>query len=206
VTSVPFTGFPVDVRSDLLEALRSVWRGVAAAGTWWSGPERVAIAEAARGGENRSLPTAAGEAARRIYADITSTSRAWAEGLVAAGLGMPAYVEIVGVVGRLSAVDEFTRAVGGPLEPLPDPEAGEASMEPPPAASPGRSWVPMVGGMSITQALSLVPEEHHAQRELHGPLYLTYEQMDDLTFKRELTRPQMELVAARISAINECFY
>ena len=35
---------------------------------------------------------------------------------------------------------------------------------------------------------------------------LTLEEMADNRFERELSRPQMELVAARTSAINECFY
>jgi hypothetical protein len=30
--------------------------------------------------------------------------------------------------------------------------------------------------------------------------------MQDLEFVRGLSRPQMELVAARTSALNECFY
>ncbi len=45
-----------------------------------------------------------------------------------------------------------------------------------------------------------------AQQHLHGPIYLTYEEMADLDFRRGLHRSQMELVAARTSAINECFY
>jgi len=64
----------------------------------------------------------------------------------------------------------------------------------------------MVGGASIVQALSAVPSEAEAQEDMHGPLYLTYAQMQDLQFVRGLTRPQMELVAARTSALNECFY
>ena len=60
--------------------------------------------------------------------------------------------------------------------------------------------------MSITNALSLVPAESAAQADIHGPLYMSYEQMADYAFERELNRAQMELVAARVSAINECFY
>ncbi len=67
------------------------------------------------------------------------------------------------------------------------------------------AWVPMAPG-SIAYALSLVPHEMAAQEELHGPLYLTYEGMADLEYVNGLTRAQMELVAARVSVINECFY
>ena len=201
-----FTEFSIPVRPDLLAGLRSLWSNLAAPGTWWSGEERVAVAETARGGTTDLIPTVAAGAARTIYADISATSRAWVEGVLAGGLTMPAFVEVIGVVSRLAAVDEFTRALGRPLEPLPEALPGAPTQEEPPSARPGRSWVPMVGGMSITRALSLVPAESEAQEEIHGPLYLSYEQMADQGFERELTRPQMELVAGRVSAMNECFY
>jgi hypothetical protein len=64
----------------------------------------------------------------------------------------------------------------------------------------------MVGGSSIVQALSLVPAESAAQEDLHGALYLTYEAMAEPVHRSGLNRVQMELVAARTSAVNECFY
>jgi len=51
-----------------------------------------------------------------------------------------------------------------------------------------------------------VPAEMEAQRDIHGPLYLSYEQMGLANFQRGLHRSQMELVAATTSALNECFY
>lgn len=201
-----FTGFSIAIRPDLLAALRDQWENIARPGTWWSGAERVAIAAAARGVSTAAISATASAAARTIYDDITSTSEEWVRQLISSGLTLPEYVEIVGIVGRLAAVDEFTRALGRSLEPLPDPIAGEPSRTDPPFARPGRAWVPMVGGASITQALSLVPAESAAQAEFHGPLYMTYVEMADDGFERELTRPQMELVAGRVSALNECFY
>ena len=201
-----FSDIAAGVRPELLAGLQRLWSVMAAPGTWWSGAERVAIAMAARGDEPGSLPTTAAGAARTIYADITSTSRDWVESLVEAGLPIPAFVEIIGIVSRLAAVDEFARALGVPLEPLPEPGTGEPSRLPAPPARPGRLWVPTVGAMSITNALSLVPAESAAQADIHGPLYMSYEQMADYAFERELNRAQMELVAARVSAINQCFY
>ncbi|MDF1595442.1 MAG: hypothetical protein P1T08_05015 [Acidimicrobiia bacterium] len=201
-----FSEASVPVRSDLAAALRQVWASLAAPGTWWSGVERVAIAGAARGQATDVIPASAGAAARTVYADITATSRDWVDNLIQDGLGIPAFIEIIGIVSRLAAVDEFSRALGQSVEPLPDPLPGDPSFEPAPPARPGRSWLPTAGPASITQSLSLVPAESAAQEDLHGPLYLTYEQMGDLRFRRELTRPQMELVAARVSAVNECFY
>ena len=121
-------------------------------------------------------------------------------------LGYPRYVEIVGITSRLAAVDTFHVGLGVGLEPLPDPEPGDPSNAEEPSARPGAAWVPMVGGASITQALSLVDAESVAQEDLHGPLYLTYEGMAEYDYVGGLSRAQMELVAARTSAINECFY
>jgi hypothetical protein len=64
----------------------------------------------------------------------------------------------------------------------------------------------MVGGASITQALSLVPTANAELERLHGTLYLTFEEMSEVEPGKDLSRPQMELVAARTSAHNECFY
>jgi hypothetical protein len=51
-----------------------------------------------------------------------------------------------------------------------------------------------------------VPAEAEALLSLHGPLYLTVEQMQDPAYKKALTRAQMEFVAARTSYLNECHY
>ena len=55
-------------------------------------------------------------------------------------------------------------------------------------------------------ALSLVPGEKDGFEDLHGPLYLPVGEIRNWGFGRTLRRPQMELVAARTSAINDCFY
>ena len=201
-----YAKFPVPVRPDLIEALRKEWVLLSSPGTWWTAGERVAIAGAARGIASDGVPEVAAQAARKIYSDITSTSRDWVNDLTSSDLTMPAFVEIVGIVSRLAAADEFMRALGSAPQELPQPQPGDPSRETPPTARPGRAWVPMVGPASITMALSLVPAEAAAQKEIHGPLYMSYEQMSDYGFRRTLDRAQMELVAARVSAINECFY
>ena len=206
VVCVSFNELPVPVRSDLIRALQKEWVLLASPGTWWNASERLAIAGSARGVPRDGIPDVVAGAARRIYADITTTSRGWVEELTTSDLTMPAFIELVGIVSRLAAVDEFVAALGGGLEELPQPRPGDPSREPPPPARTGRGWVPMDGPASITRALSLVPAEAAAQKEIHGPLYMSYEQMSDYGFRRTLDRAQMELIAARVSAINECFY
>jgi hypothetical protein len=210
---MPFTfeAAPVDVRPDIGRLLRREWDRLATPGTWWDGRERVDIARAARrarfGADEApsSLPTVAIEAAGTTSSRPASIRRRWVE-TIANDLGYPRYVEIVGVTSRLAAIDTFHIALGMDPEPLPEPEPGDPSRTEEPHARPGAAWVPMVGGASITQALSLVDAESVAQEDMHGPLYLTYEGMAEFDYVAGLSRAQMELVAARTSAINECFY
>ena len=152
-----------------------------------------------------SLPASAVQAAALLGDTPSRATRPWVESTIAA-LGPGAYVELVGVVSRTTAVDTFHRALGAALPLFPDAVPGSPSGITDEAARPGPAWVPMVGGSSIVGALSAVPSEAAAQEDMHGPLYLTYEQMENLHFLRGLSRPQMELMAARASAINECFY
>ena len=60
---------------------------------------------------------------------------------------------------------------------------------------------------NIMRALSLVPDEVRALRRLSHAHYVPNGKLQDAAYDgRELDRVQMELVAARVSALNECFY
>jgi hypothetical protein len=59
---------------------------------------------------------------------------------------------------------------------------------------------------NVHRALSLVPEQARVLRRFQIAQYLPTEQVADLSLRRDLDRMQMELVAARVSALNECFY
>ncbi|MBU1228200.1 MAG: hypothetical protein KJ698_13440 [Actinobacteria bacterium] len=216
MTSPPSAPDPLPVPAEIVANLRSAWEEVAAPGASFTGEQRVAITAEARRAwsgeaagsapEDAGLPPAAGEAARRLAASPHGIRRPWVEDIVGGGLGYAGYVEIVGIVSRVVASDTFTDALGLAGAPLPDPRPGPPSGEIAAVARPGQAWVPMVGATSITQALSLVPAENAALERYHGPMYLAFEEMADPAISRALTRPQMEFVAARTSAVNECFY
>ena len=210
--SFDFSDSAITIRSEISKALRKEWSFLAAPGTWWSGEERVAIAAEARramAGEpsGDALPAAVAGVVRTVAAESPLISAEWVEGLAAKGVDMPAYAEIIGVLARLSAVDMFHRALGLSLEPLPDPEPGEPSRTAPPTDLVfGKSFVPMALMVSIPQTVSLVPPETVAWQELSDAMYMTLGEMGDPDFRQGLHRTQMELVAARTSQINECFY
>ena len=193
----------------LAAALTHLWTMVAEPGASLTGAERVGIvaeARRARAGLPTASETVAVEVARRIAAQPASVRREWVDRMVGSGLGFARYVEIVGLVSRAVAADTVTDALGLERVALPDPKGGEPTAEIATNARPGAGWVPMVGATSITLALSLVPAENRALEEYHGAAYLTFSEMADPAISRGLTRPQMELVASRTSALNECFY
>lgn len=202
------------IRTDLATAFRVVWDRLAAPGTWWTGAERVALARIARTAyAGVDLPTDTGlpDPAVAAAALLGRTPAASTEELITdwerAGLDPSRYVELIGVVAQVTAVDTFHRAMGMDLEPLPDPVPGEPTAQlPDTPVRKTRAWVPMVGLPSIPQSLSAVPAESAALEGLHGPMYLSYTEMGDPVIEKGLSRAQMELVAARTSAINECFF
>jgi hypothetical protein len=201
------------VRPNLTDAMRREWHRMASPGTWWSGSERVAVARITRQAQEAvtidsgALPDVATGAVLRLAIAPATTTRDGIAEQTAAGLEHPAYVELVGVVSRVVAVDATHRALGTDLEPLPEPLPGSPSRTSSPTqAMAGKAFVPMLGGASIVGALSLVPAEMEAQRDIHEPFYMSYEEMSLFDYQRALHRTQMELVAARTSAVNECFY
>ena len=60
---------------------------------------------------------------------------------------------------------------------------------------------------AVVQGLSAVPEEFANLERLAAAQYIPMFEMDDHAWNRgTLSRPDMELVAARLSAARECFY
>ncbi len=158
----------------------------------------------------------------RVTTDATRLSKGYVEKLLAGGLSPERYVEALGVVVQVLSIDRADEALGLPLEPLPAPAAGEPSRQGPKSVVPGAGFVPWLDtadlgddadlfhGLpqvpNVLRALSLVPAELRGAMELSEAQYLPPHEM--MSFERDgaLTRAQIELVAGRLSALNECFY
>ena len=162
----------------------------------------------------------------RIVTDPGRLSRSWYEGLVANGtLDPERYVELVSVTVLANALDVFARAIGAPPPALPAAADGAPSRERPASARVEAAWVPQIpadGGddwtalyeeresvPQIGRALSLVPAEVDALQLASVAHYMHLDHVLDPTYQepgRALDRLQMELIASRVSSINECFY
>ena len=65
---------------------------------------------------------------------------------------------------------------------------------------------PWEWGANVISALSLVPENVRWLHDLSEGHYLSFAEMRMPDPLRAISRPQIELIAARVSALNECFY
>ncbi len=208
-----------DLVPGLVPAEDREWARLAGPGTWWTGAERLAIAAATRrahrGGGSASdvLDELTREVVTTVAAEASRIDPDLHDDWTARGLHPYAYVELIGIVARLSALDTTRRGLGLEPRPLPRPLPGSPTREVPTGASPDGGWAPTVGPAGAPNALSAVPPEADALLDLHDVLYLSIPDMDlspthmaELAPLKSLTRPQMELVAARTSRLNECFY
>ena len=173
------------------------------------------------------LPFAAVDAVHRIVNDASRLTRAWYERVTAAeGMSDARYVELVGTVVSVLSIDGFCRAVGAPVHPLPASAPGAPSgYRPASAAADGGGWVPMVPfdnaatpeadlwppkrTGNVIRALSLAPDEVRTLNDLGGAHYIEHDLVRDTSASKDgsgLSRPQIELVAGRVSFLNDCFY
>lgn len=246
--AISFDGAAAPVRDEIASAHGRFWQRLAAAGSWWTGAERVAIAAETRaaracalcaerrqaispnavtGAHDRPnatpavLPAAAVDAVHRITTDATRLSASFVNALAEEGLDDGHYVELLGIVVGVTSVDYVCRGLGAAVHPLPRPIDGQPSHYRPAEAKPGESFVPMIpsGALgsnerdlwrgttgNVIRAMSLVPDAVRDLQLLSAAHYLPTAQVANPRGGRTLSRPQIELVAGRVSALNECFY
>ena len=167
MSEITYEAAPVTVREDIIEAHRRAWQRIANPGTWWTGKERVAIAEEVRSAVRCSLckerkaalspnavrgkhdspgvlPEEVVDVIHRVVTDPGRLSKEWYEQVIAGGVEDNHYVEIIGVVIMVVSVDVFCRGIGVPAHPLPAPVEGEPSRRRPESAKPEAAWVPMI--------------------------------------------------------------
>lgn len=225
-----YHGVDLPIREKTISSQRMSWEMIAAPGRWWTGAERVEIVRIGRAARefeavgSEILPEAAVYAIQKLVVDNANLNREWYQEIIASeGMSEDRYVELVAVVVHSLSIDEFHRALGLELEPLPEPISGEPSRQRPAEAAQRDSWPPLVpkGGLNpgdemlygpmewganVISALSLVPENVRWLHDLSEGHYLSFAEMRMPDPLRSISRPQIELIAARVSALNECFY
>jgi hypothetical protein len=168
------------------------------------------------------LPESAVDVIHRVVTDSGRLSKGWFEKILSHGLNDAQYIEIIGTVIGVMSIDTFCKGVGIALHPLPKPLPGKPSYQRPSTAKQEDAWVPMIsvkdaigaeadlfnGKMTgnVMRALSLVPDEVRGLNKMSAAQYLPINKVMRMDTGRVLNRAQIELIASRVSAINECFY
>lgn len=168
-----------------------------------------------------SLPPSVIDAIHRVVRDPSRLTKSWVEKLAADGLDDAAYVELVGIIVHVMSMDVTCRGLGAELHALPEPVEGSPSrIRPEPLEDIG-AFVPILarargdnadlwkgGAPHVIRALSLVPDAVRELGNLSEAQYLPEKAIIRPGYapNRSLDRAQIELVAARVSAVNECFY
>jgi|MEHZ01.5.fsa_nt_MEHZ011518999.1_7 hypothetical protein len=138
------------------------------------------------------------------------------------GIAETHFVEIVSVVAHTTAIDTFAKGIGVPVRALPEPQDDAPSEYRPKEARQHQAWAPNIAWdefgpneadyfvgpeSSIRRALTLVPGEARSFFDVTSAQYLAGPQMRDFSQEfRAITHLQIELLAARVSALNQCTY
>ena len=213
------------VRESTLRAHQRTLETIASPGAWWSGEDRIAIVEEARSAvncplcqqrskalspatidgdhdHNAELPEAAIEVIHAMRNDSGRLTRRWFDGVMASGLDREAYVELVSVVASSVVVDTFAQGIGATITELPMAQPGEPSRESSAEVAEAGAWIPIAaqGKANILSSLGLLP----------GAVDLFFGAFNESyymgTTELDLQHRQVELVASKVSAVNQCFY
>ncbi len=169
------------------------------------------------------------EAIHRIVTDPSRVSEQWVGELKQNGLSYPQIVELIGVGVTGVTMNYLFWGLGAEPPALPDTRSGNPTRGESQDSEFHTAWVPTVipekakgrlkafyeaaagpaGGVAhIMQALSLAPETLLAFYDLASVIYLPPTKVSNPGAEtgRAITRPQIELLAATVSAANACHY
>jgi hypothetical protein len=171
-----------------------------------------------------ALPEIVVEVVHRVRTDPARLSEGWFRGVIAAGLREEQYVETVSIVAHVVAIDTMAHGLGLDEPALPEPRPGTPSRYRPDGAKVGGAWVPWLEpadlseaeadlypsgrpAANIMKAMSLVPDEVRSFFDVVSHQYQPPLAMRDFSREyRAISHAQIELLAARVSALNQCLY
>jgi hypothetical protein len=232
MSAISFAGSDLPIRTDLIDAHEQAWAAIARPGTWLTGERRVAVAAEVRNALGCGvcahdslgrLRAAEVELVHRVASDPGRLSESWVNSVLARGVSDGEYIEMVGVVAMVMIMDTCMRALGLPLRELPAPADGEPTRYRPAGAKKRAAWLALTepedtsaadGPMYpspkagyIYRALSLVPQSVRDYWALACAHYLPPQYVYQFdTSIRAISRPQTEILAARVSAMHQCVY
>ncbi len=216
----------LDLPDGIGQAATDAIGGLGRPGRWWTGQQRLAIAEVARRSQPRALwdripPLESLEhhdspdlspfvaALAELITVETSAINSETIALIEERIGDAAYAELCAIVAQVAAIDQLCHALGVELAEFPAAVSGVPSRVRPEGMGDAGGHIEMTAdfeGPNVARSLSLAAEDHLRWRALVLSMYSRDGFFNMVWTDRALTRPQVELLAARTSALNECFY
>ena len=182
-------------------------------------PESVSIPNLNDG----QLSDAQAELILRVVCDPGRLTKSWAKKILSMGMSEGEYIEIIGIIATVMILDTFTFGLGLPDTDLPTPRPGNPSRYKPPGSKVKAAWLPLVepedvvdedGPMYpnpkagyITRGLSGVPQSLREYWKVANSHYLPGKNVREFDQSiRAIDRQQIELIAAKVSALHQCTY
>lgn len=223
------------LRSKLRQAHVASWQTIGRAGDFFTGSERVEMVKAARAAttcdlcrrrkealspysvngrheDSSNLPEHIVDVIHRIRSDPGRLTKTWFEAVTATDLTAQQYVEIVSVVTTSVIIDTLHQAMDIALPEVPEPANGKPRGQFNQNAVDVGGWVPVTDAPAdiaghglpvvpnIARAMGLVP----SAVDLFFTTFRPHYSLSDIDLS--ISQAQAEFVAARVSAINECYY
>ncbi len=107
------------------------------------------------------------------------------------------YVEIIGLVSQLSAIDLIDFGIGSDQRPLPDPVACEPTGNFDSAAQPNGAVVPTTVPSGASVALTGIRAENAALHEIHEASIISNTQIPEFGLTKDLIRPRCSYCRCR---------
>ena len=221
--------FDQNVPEAMIESFNACWERIAEPGEWWTGKERIAIVEEVRKARDNApsknvqslsdLSIGASPVISPLVTEIVwkvtnnahEIEEKWAKEAIAL-IGEGKYSELVSLVVNIVPVDIFCLLLGRPVVSLPVPKNGKPTKSVPEGLSDGGAFLPWHTenwvGPNVARALSFVPKDNALRMKLVESMYAGADKFISMIWddNEPLSRSQVEIIAARTSSINECFY
>ena len=230
-----YAGVSLPLRESLVQTHSDIWRRLSSSGPFWTGQERMKIIQEARQAQvcslcqrrkqalspesvqgkhdtQTDLSDVAVDVIHRTRTDPARMTKSVFERATENGLSVFQYIELIGVMACSTVIDTLHQAVGLNVPATLDGSTEPAKGQDNPDVTEAGAWVPIAKSdgtvneigipntANIVRSMGLVPEIvtlfFHVMRQGYFINKLPI----------SLSRSQTELVAARVSALNQCFY
>ena len=222
----PFLSFKTIVPEEVIQSFEIVWQNLGKPGAWWTGQQRIEIAKEVRNSsqptlfervndlsgyshqETESLSPYVRAVVRKIAYQSSTIDRD-AYNRIVDVLGQDRYAELAAIVTQVVPIFTLADILGYPREKLPTAHEGIPTKERPEGLVNDVAFLPTFsprGLPHVAVSLSLAQADNARRMLLVRSMYSGTNFGEMVWEHRSLSRQQIELVAARTSAINECFY